>query len=217
MKAKITSTVFGGGLKLIDEKAVIDLAAKTITMLDGTVIELQQINSPLHKKRGKEFYKNVGKLFFFSVGSSTLFLVWATNLLATGDMPIYMKFILLASPLAVLYYLYEIITNAEKRQWISETKKKILMVPFASLFIGVIFALFLPFPGFAVSALLFSALSAIFIEEYFVKELNWLMRGKVSFFKPSVQSVQNDEFKSRYENIENFILFIEKSDSEKQG
>lgn len=213
MKAKITATVFGGWLKPIDEKAVVDLSSKTITMTDEVVIGLTQINSPLYKKHGKEFYKNIGKLFFAPIGVAGLFLFWSTNLLAGGDMPLYMKMILIVSPLSVLYYIYEVVTKTEKRQWISEQKKKVLILPFASLFVAVLFALFLPFPGYAVSALLFSVLAAIFIEEAFVKELNWMMSGKVAFFKPTVTSYPSDGVGNRYENIENFIVFLEKQES----
>ncbi|MDD4969733.1 MAG: hypothetical protein PHT07_09940 [Paludibacter sp.] len=209
MKAKITSTVFGGLLKPISSDAKIDLEQKEIILPDGVKIGLEKTLPFLYKLRGKEFYKKVGKTFFFPVVFGILLILWAINLLIGGDINIFLKIFFLISPISVIYYGYEVGINAERRSWIKDTKRKVLLVPFGILAIGVTSSLFAIVPGFAVSALLFSAMAAFFLEEYAIKDLQWIMSDGVSFWKPSLIDAPDQEKRERYQNIEKFLLVIE--------
>lgn len=209
MKAKISSTVFGGAFKNISNDAVIDMQKNEIVLPDGVLLEIKSVLSPLYKLRGKDFYRAAAKLFFIPLGFSALLLFWSLNLLIFGDVNIFLKIFLLISPISVFYYLYEVIIAAERRSWIQDIKKKILLIPFAILFIGALASFISVIPGFVVSALLFSALAAFFIEEYAIRDLKWMMSEGVSFWVASLKDAPDQEKKVRYQNIDSFLLAIE--------
>jgi len=84
-----------------------------------------------------------------------------------------------------------------------------LLIPFGILIIGVLSSVFSVVPGFVVSALLFSAMAAFFMEEYVISDLKWIMSEGVTFWKPSLLNAPDHEKKTRYQNIERFLLVID--------
>lgn len=216
MKTKISSTVFGGAFKAISSEAVIDFQKNEIVLPDGVNIKIDKIASPLYKLRGEKFFKRIGLLFFLPIGFAAILLFWSLNLLIAGDVNVVLKIFLLISPLSVFYYSYETISAAEQRAWKKDIKKKVLlMIPFGILMVGILSSLFLSVPGFAVSALFFSAMAAFFIEEYVINDLKWIMSEGVTFWKPSLLNAPDHEKKNRYQNIEKFLLVIDEKTSEK--